>query len=212
MRCAYAALLFVLGASPALAQRAPEIVIPGRPDVPVLINGVDVSYAVIEGDFGLDRPGEMSPTIIYGARPLLLLPYYNFGYGAPGYYPRSGKRPGYGRLEVVPRHRHIPPPAPSYFRYWSADSAAASGGVDVAPPAAGSPIAAPFLDSAPMGGPAYEPQYGSFGAMQGEPKGPPGTAANPAPEGRSFNHRPRHAHSPGAGVSRRSGGSYAGRR
>ena len=30
-------------------------VIPGRPGVPIVINGLDVSYAVVEGDFGLAR-------------------------------------------------------------------------------------------------------------------------------------------------------------
>ena len=40
MRIAHAALLLVASACPALAQRAPVIVIPGRPDVPVQLTGV----------------------------------------------------------------------------------------------------------------------------------------------------------------------------
>ena len=56
MRLVHAAVLFAVSASPALAQRGPVIVIPGRPDVPIFENGVDVSWSVIEGEFGLDRP------------------------------------------------------------------------------------------------------------------------------------------------------------
>ena len=106
MRIAHAAFLFMLSAGPALAQRAPVIVIPGRPDVPVLINGVDVSWSVIDGEFGLDRPNMVVPTVAY--RPFLV----PLAYGPPvepgdepsppGYFPTTGKRPGYGRLEVVP--------------------------------------------------------------------------------------------------------------
>ena len=59
MRLLQTALWLAVGISPALAQRAPVIVIPGRPDVPVLMNGVDVSWSVIEGEFGLDRPNEV---------------------------------------------------------------------------------------------------------------------------------------------------------
>jgi len=120
MRCVHAALLFAVSISPALAQRAPEIVIPSRPDVPILMNGIDVSWSVIEGDFGLDRPGEMTPTIIY---PPAATPYVP-SYQGPGYFPKDGRRPGYGRLEVAPpRNRRLPPPAPSYYRSWSAGSA-----------------------------------------------------------------------------------------
>ena len=53
-------------ASPAFAQRGPEIVIPGKPGVPVYINGVDASWSVVEGEFGLDRPGQVTPTISFG--------------------------------------------------------------------------------------------------------------------------------------------------
>jgi hypothetical protein len=125
MRLVHAALLLAVSASPALAQRAPVIVIPTRPDVPVLMNGVDVSYAVIEGEFGLDRPGEMPATVIYWIRPIAV-PYYRataYRVG-PAYFPSSGKKPGYGRLEVEPApDRPLPPPAPSYRKGWSSQSA-----------------------------------------------------------------------------------------
>jgi hypothetical protein len=121
MRAVHAALLLAVSASPALAQRGPVIVIPGRPDVPVLMNGVDVSWAVIEGEFGLDRPGQVTPTVIY--RPLIV-PYYAPGSYEPGYFPTTGQRPGYGRLEVVPApDRPLPRPAPSYHHNWSSQSA-----------------------------------------------------------------------------------------
>ena len=47
-----------LASAPARAEgEGPVIVIPSRPGVPVVINGRDASYAVVEGDWGLSRPG-----------------------------------------------------------------------------------------------------------------------------------------------------------
>jgi hypothetical protein len=119
MRFAHAALVLAVTTSPALAQREPEIVIPGRPDVPVIINGVNASWGVVEGEFGLDRPGAMAPIVIY--QPLLVaLPPY----AVPAYFPKTGKKPGYGRLEInPPADRPLPPPAPTYYRNWSSQSA-----------------------------------------------------------------------------------------
>src|ERR1700689_4634722 len=111
-------LLLALTATPAFAQREPQIVIPGRPDVPVMINGIDASWGVVEGEFGLDRPGAMTQTVTY--RPLVV----SVPYAVPGYFPRAGRKPGYGRLEIVPPpDRLLPPMAPSYFRSWSSQSA-----------------------------------------------------------------------------------------
>jgi hypothetical protein len=111
------ALLFAVIATPAFAQREPEIVIPGKPGVPVMINGIDASWGVVEGEFGLDRPGAVAPTVIY--RPLQV----SVPYSEPGYFPRSNRKPGYGRLEIVPPpNAPKPPPAPSYFRSWSSQS------------------------------------------------------------------------------------------
>jgi hypothetical protein len=118
MRFVGTVFVFALAASPALAQRAPEIVIPGKPGVPVMINGIDASYGIVEGEFGLDRPGLFAPTVVY--RPLLIA-YPNAV--VPGYYPKEGKRPGYGRLEInPPANRVLPPPAPTYYRSWSSSS------------------------------------------------------------------------------------------
>lgn len=118
MRFVYAALLLAVTCSSAFAQREPEIVIPGKPGVPVYINGVDASWGIVEGEFGLDRPNEVAPTIVY--RPYLVA----IPYGVPGYFPADGRRPGYGRLEInPPPNRHLPPPAPTYYRSWSSESA-----------------------------------------------------------------------------------------
>jgi len=118
MRLLHAALLVAVSASPALAQREPVIVIPGKAGVPVYINGIDASWAVLEGEFGLDRPGAMTPTVTY--QPLVV----SVPYVAPGYFPKDNRRPGYGRLEVEPPpDRALPPPAPSYSRRWSSQSA-----------------------------------------------------------------------------------------
>lgn len=105
------AVLF--GIMPAHADHAPSYVVPTRPGVPVIINGVDASYAVVEGDWGLHRPGAV-PTVVYG--PQFVPPVYRGRY----YFPYSGKRPRYGRLEVIPpANRRLPPPAESYYRAWS---------------------------------------------------------------------------------------------
>jgi len=68
MRLLHTALWFAVSISPALAQRAPVIVVPGRPDVPVLMYGVDVSWSVIRpnevnpnGDLSAVRGGEHGP-------------------------------------------------------------------------------------------------------------------------------------------------------
>jgi hypothetical protein len=96
---------------------APVIVIPGRADVPVMIDGYDASYAVVEGDWGLYRPGHVHPRIIYGP---VAIPAPVYG---RGYYPAYGRRPGYGRHEIQPpANRVLPVPAQSYRRDWTTQS------------------------------------------------------------------------------------------
>jgi hypothetical protein len=107
-----------------------EIVIPGRPGVPIIINGVDASYAVVEGDWGLGKGTHVEPTI-YGGR--YVDPVPNVGH----YYPSAGRMPGYGRLEIEPpANRRLPQPAESYHQSWSAQSAPlpAQSNVPVNPP------------------------------------------------------------------------------
>jgi hypothetical protein len=117
MRAALALAMLIGTALPALAGEGFDLVIPGRPGIPIIINGVDVSYAVIEGDFGLGKSIHMQPTI-YGGRPTP--PEPEVGH----YYPSAGLLPGYGRLEIEPPANHkLPKPAESYYRSWSAQSA-----------------------------------------------------------------------------------------
>ena len=167
MRLVGTAVLFLVTASPALAQREPEIVIPGKPGVPVYINGIDASYGIVEGEFGLDRPGLMAPTVIY--RPLLISSPVG---GVPGYYPKNGKRPGYGRLEVIPPpNRPLPRPAPTYYRSWSSSSGS-SEPVTIMPP--NYPM--PNID-------VYTGWGGGGGRRHGHRPRPPGPPGPPTPRG-----------------------------
>jgi hypothetical protein len=116
MRSRLALAILIGTAASALADTAPVLVIPGRPGVPIIINGVDASYAVVEGDWGLAQRGHVTPTV-YGGRFVDPLP--NVGH----YYPTAGHRPGYGRLEIEPpANRKLPQPAESYYQSWSAQS------------------------------------------------------------------------------------------
>ena len=99
------------------------IVIPSRPGVPVVINGRDASYAVVEGDWGLARPG-IGVTVI-GGHPLLPNHVY-----APrnSYLPSYGRAPLRGRNEVEPPpDRPLPEPAESFSRSWSTSSGVPTG-------------------------------------------------------------------------------------
>jgi hypothetical protein len=117
MRAGLALALLIGTTLPALAGEGFDLVIPGRPGVPIIINGVDVSYAVVEGDFGLGKGVHMQPTV-YGGR------YVDFEPSVGHYYPSAGHMPGYGRLEIEPpANRKLPKPGPSYDRSWSAQSA-----------------------------------------------------------------------------------------
>jgi hypothetical protein len=112
------ALVFLIGTSAAaLADSSPVLVIPGRAGVPIIINGVDASYAVVEGDWGLGKGVHVTPTV-YGGRYVDPIPHVGH------YYPSAGRPPGYGRLEIEPpSNRVLPQPAESYYQSWSAQSA-----------------------------------------------------------------------------------------
>jgi hypothetical protein len=111
------ALAIVIGMTPAAFAEGFEIVVPSRPGVPIIINGVDVSYAVLEGGYGLGKGVNNQPTI-YGGR--LADPEPNVGH----YYPSLGVKPASGRLEIEPpANRRLPQPAESYHQSWSAQSA-----------------------------------------------------------------------------------------
>jgi hypothetical protein len=116
MRAGIALAILIGTATAALADTSPVLVIPGRPGVPIIINGVDASYAVVEGDWGLAKGTHVTPTV-YGGR--YVDPQPNVGH----YYPSNGRVPGYGRLEIEPpANRRLPQPAESYHQSWSAQS------------------------------------------------------------------------------------------
>ena len=114
-----AACFVLTAAAPVMAsETGPVIVIPGRQGVPVIINGRDASYAVVEGDWGLARPSQTDPNIIfyYGHQPYLLPP-------AAPYFPAGGPPPKLGRQEVdKPRPPGAAQNEEGYIRSWSAQS------------------------------------------------------------------------------------------
>ena len=78
---------------PARADSGPVIVIPSRPGIPVIINGRDASYAVVEGDWGLSRPGAVPVTVI-GGSPILPNSVYTRHNLVPSeIWSRTGARP-----------------------------------------------------------------------------------------------------------------------
>ena len=117
MRAARALLLLIGTTLPASANDGFSIVIPGRAGVPIIINGVDASWAVVESDWGLAKNVHIQPTV-YGGRVVDLGPPVGH------YYPSAGHMPGYGRLEMQPpANRKLPRPAQSYHKSWSVHSA-----------------------------------------------------------------------------------------
>jgi hypothetical protein len=117
MRAGFTLAILIGTAMPAYAGDGTNIVVPGRPDVPIIINGIDASYAVVEGDWGLGKGIHVQPTI-YGGVPIDPDPHVGH------YYPTLGKKPGYGRLEIEPPpDRALPKPAPAYHQSWISQSA-----------------------------------------------------------------------------------------
>jgi len=120
-RTAALAIGFAVLASvaPARADMGAVFVVPSRPGVPVVINGRDASWSVVEGDWGLARPGHMTPTIIGGGRPV---PRQS-AYLRNPYHPSYGTAPRRGRHEIEPpANREMPEPAERFFRSWSSTS------------------------------------------------------------------------------------------
>ena len=95
------------------AQTGPVVVVPGKPGVPVTINGVVVDGAVVYGDWGLGRNG--GPRIIIDG-PVGAIENWD----SRGYYPSMGRAPRVGRLEIEQ------PPRPrgntDFHREWGAGS------------------------------------------------------------------------------------------
>ena len=132
-RIAVLALSFALlgdAVAHAGADSAPVIVVPGRPGIPIMINGRDATGAVVEGDWGLARE-RIGVTVIRRPPPVRRLsnrdPACRNGLcGSPvaRYFPGTGRPPPVGRLEILPpANRALPPPAESYYRFWGIESA-----------------------------------------------------------------------------------------
>ena len=117
---AYALAAFLIGLpATAFAGGGFDIVVPGRPGVPIIINNIDASYSVVEGVWGLGKNLQVQPTI-YGGRYVAERQPTDVGH----YYPSMGLQPGYGRLEVEPpANRKLPQPPESYHQSWGASSA-----------------------------------------------------------------------------------------
>jgi hypothetical protein len=141
MRSAVTAALLIASTLPALAAGAGAVlVIPGKAGVPVPIDGMDASYAVVEGDWGLAKNVRVEPHVI-GGHPLPPPPEVGH------YFPSTGQMPGYGRLEITAPDRHrLPREAESYYHSWSAQSAPPPPEPPQNPPAI---IVAPQINGAP---------------------------------------------------------------
>jgi len=114
MRMAFALAFLAITTATAVADTGPVVVIPSRAGVPIVIDGVDASYAVVVGDWGLGKSIHVQPTI-YGGWPAAQ------PRPAGHYFPRTGIRPGYGRYEIRTPPRSLPGDG-SYYRSWSTES------------------------------------------------------------------------------------------
>lgn len=121
-RLAFNAMLLAvascLAAASARADHEPAFVLPDRFGRPVIVDGLDLTGAVIEGDWGLYRPGHGRKVI------------YDAGVAnptePPGYFPATGRAPARGRFEIEPRPGMPGPrPAEPYYRQWGMQSGTA---------------------------------------------------------------------------------------
>ena len=87
MRVGVTLAILMAMTSAAFAGGGFDIVIPGRPGVPIIINGIDASYAAVEGEWGLGRGNQVQPTI-YGGRYIDPVPHVGH------YYPSAGRMTG----------------------------------------------------------------------------------------------------------------------
>ena len=163
MRAAFALAFLIATNWAAQAETGPVIVIPGRPGVPIIINGIDASYAVVEGDWGLGKGQRVQPTV-YGGRPVEIEPPVGH------YYPSSGRIPGYGRLEIEPAGK--PKPAESYHESWTSQSA---------PPARTQPEVPMYPPQVIVAPPIGMPQQAPGQMPPGPPPNPRLRAPGPLP-------------------------------
>lgn len=133
-RFAIAGFVLSIVAPASLARAENVIVIPGRADVPVIINYHDARWRVVEGEEGLNRPGHIPPNVIGGrfVGPLRGLPRRG------GYFPSTGVKPEVGRLEREPT-TPSPTSAEDFSRSWSSSPSptlpATAPEADAVPPA-----------------------------------------------------------------------------
>ena len=114
-RLCLAVTLCAVACGSAHAQTGPVIVVPGRPGVPVTIDGVIVDGAVVYGDWGLARPGH-GRILIEG--PVAFMASWD----ARGYFPATGRAPRSGRYEIEPPAPRRPRASTSFHRDWSIGS------------------------------------------------------------------------------------------
>jgi hypothetical protein len=117
------------------------VVIPGRPDVPVVVNpfGFDASYTVVEGDFGLSAPAQINPRIVVGPHVVIDPPPRRY------YFPHSEDMPGYGRAEVLPPpSQRVTKPPESIDRAWGTSSDPLPASTDPPYPMTISPYVGPW--------------------------------------------------------------------
>jgi hypothetical protein len=158
-------------AGTAHADHRPVIAVPGRPEVPVVIDGQNASWAVVIGDWGLYRPGHLAPIIIR-RRPWAAPPRYRRAAvvarsryrrarrchckpvkivrrpaaaraATRHYFPGGTTPPQLGRLESPAPISPPPKPADSFSRSWSAGSAPLPATIDPSPPV----VVAPIIDN-----------------------------------------------------------------
>jgi hypothetical protein len=141
--CAVMCCGWMFCVAPALADSdsGTVVVIPGRPDVPVIVNpyGFDASYTIIEGDFGLDKPSQNNTQIIVGPPFQPIMPPRRY------YFPHSEQAPAYGRDEVLPPPgRRVTQPPASINRSWEAASDPTPASTDPPYPMTISPYVGPW--------------------------------------------------------------------
>lgn len=108
----------VLAGGPACADNEPVIVVPGKAGVPVIINGVDATGAVVYGDWGLFRP--RGAVVIEGGIWPAAPAWAPAPDWPPHYFPATGRTPAYGRKEIDTPAR--PGLAPAYHKSWTSES------------------------------------------------------------------------------------------
>jgi len=124
-----AAGLVLTAASTRAGDSQPVIAVPGKPGVPVIINGVEATGAVVYGDWGLYRPGGI---VVIDGGAWQAAPDW-----PPHYFPATGRTPAYGRKEVDAGPVR-PGGGPAYHKSWSVESQ--PGPVTVYPPFAPPPV------------------------------------------------------------------------